>query len=288
MSANAALRKKDELAVEGEYAFTSRNFTQIANFLRAETGIALNEAKSTLVYSRLAKRLRKLGLPDFDTYCTFIETPEGADERHAMIAALTTNVTRFYREPHHFDYLRREIAPRLIETAKRGGRVRLWSAACSSGEEPYSMAMTLLDVFPDAARHDVKILATDIDPNVVARARTGVYRNEAVSPVPGASRDRCMVREGADAWRVKDEVKALISFKELNLIGNWPMRGQFDVIFCRNVVIYFEEETQKFLWGRFEKCLAKDGRLLIGHSERIESTAFESAGLTIYKKVGER
>jgi chemotaxis protein methyltransferase CheR len=267
MSAPAILRSKDATVVQGDYAFTTRNFAQIATFLRAQTGIALNEAKAALVYSRLAKRLRVLGLPDFDAYCAHLDKPEGVEERNEMIVALTTNVTRFYREPHHFDYLQREVAPRLVETARRGGRVRLWSAACSSGEEPYSLAMSLLDVFPDAGRFDVRILATDIDSNVVARAREGVYTTDAVSPVPAATRDRWMAREGGQAWRVKDDVKDLIAFRELNLIGTWPMKGQFDVIFCRNVVIYFEEDTQAFLWDRFEKILTREGRLFIGHSD---------------------
>ena len=151
------------------------------------------------------------------------------------------------------------------------------------------MALTLLDAIPHALRCDIKILATDIDPNVVARGRDGAYREEAVSPIPPAIRDRWMTRErdgGESFWHIKDEVKSLIAFKELNLIGNWPMRGQFDIIFCRNVVIYFEEDTQAFLWKRFKDILTPDGRLFIGHSERIEVSGFESAGLTIYKLTG--
>ena len=286
MTPLAAPRKRAEALVEGEYAFTSQNFERIASLLRAHSGIALTDAKATLVYSRLAKRLRKLGLPDFDHYCAFVETPEGAGERTEMLAALTTNVTRFYREPHHFDYLRKVMAPKLMAAAKDGARVRIWSAACSSGEEPYSIALTLLEVFPEAARYDVRILATDIDPNIVAKAKAGVYSNDAVSPIPAGLRDRWLSRErdaGEKCWRVKDEVRALIAFKELNLIGEWPMRGQFDIIFCRNVVIYFEEPTQAFLWGRFKNMLAAEGRLFIGHSERIDVDGYASDGLTIYK-----
>lgn len=290
MTASAASRsRREEPLVEGEFHFTARNFTQIVDFLREQTGIAMNEAKAALVYSRLAKRLRKLGIPDFDYYCEFIETPAGAGERNEMIAALTTNLTRFYREPHHFEHLRKQLIERLMPAAKRGARVRLWSAACSSGEEPYSMALTLLDVFPDAARHDVKILATDIDPNMVARARRGVYSDEGVSPIPATMRERCLSREqdGPErAWRVKDEVRALLTFKELNLIGNWPMQGKFDIIFCRNVVIYFEEPTQIFLWERFKNIMNPDGRLYIGHSERCDVAGYENDGLTVYKLGG--
>ncbi|MBL8536669.1 MAG: protein-glutamate O-methyltransferase [Hyphomonadaceae bacterium] len=285
MSALPAPQRRSESIIEGEYAFTRRNFEQIATFLKEQSGIALNDAKAQLVYSRLAKRLRKLGIPDFDAYCEFINTPEGVGERNEMLAALTTNVTRFYREPHHFEHLERNLLPSLVEHARRGGRVRLWSAACSSGEEPYSIALTLLKVFPDAARHDVRILATDIDPNIVAKARLGVYRDDAVSPIPAALRDRWLTRDrDNEQWRVNDEVRALIAFKELNLIGSWPMQGKFNVIFCRNVVIYFEEKTQAFLWNRFKTMLAPEGRLYIGHSERIDVDGYVSDGLTIYRQ----
>lgn len=286
MSAAVPLRRRSEPLIEGEFAFTARNFDQIATFLRAQSGIVLNEAKATLVYSRLAKRVRKLGLADFDAYCAFIETSEGRDERNEMLAALTTNVTRFFREPHHFDHLRDKLLPQLIQTAQSGGRVRIWSAACSSGEEPYSIALTLLDRFPDAGRYDVRILATDIDPNIVKKAKAGIYRDEAVSTIPPKLRDRWLrpeQQQGEKIWSVGAEARALISFNELNLIGDWPMKGRFDAIFCRNVVIYFEEATQVFLWNRFKTMLNPDGRLYIGHSERCDADGYASDGLTIYK-----
>lgn len=289
MTGSALSRKSAPALIDGEFRFTARNFERIASFMKQESGIALTEVKATLVYSRLAKRIRKLGLESFDAYCAFVETPEGEAERGEMLAALTTNVTRFFREPHHFDHFRSRMAPRLAETARAGGRVRLWSAACSSGEEPYSLALSLLDLFPDAGRYDVRILATDIDPNIVARARAGVYRSDAVAPIAKATRDRWMVGNSAnDTWSVGPEARALISFKELNLIGTWPMRGQFDVIFCRNVVIYFEEATQSALWERFKSLLTPAGRLYIGHSERIDINGYESDGLTIYKLQGRR
>jgi chemotaxis protein methyltransferase CheR len=276
--------------IEGDYAFTARNFAEIASFLKQETGIALTEAKATLVYSRLAKRIRKLGLASFDDYCAFVAGPAGAGERTEMMAALTTNVTRFFREPHHFDHFRDHVAPRLIEAAKGGARVRLWSAACSSGEEPYSLALTLLQICPDIARYDVRILASDIDPNIIAKAKAGRYREDAIAPVPAMLRTRWMSKDGApDApWSPRQEVRDLIVFKELNLIGDWPMRGKFDVIFCRNVVIYFEEATQAFVWERFRQALTPEGRLYIGHSERVDVAGYESDGLTVYKLAGAR
>jgi chemotaxis protein methyltransferase CheR len=289
MSAAPAFRPRSEPIVEGEYLFTQRNYDQIADFLRETTGIALGDQKVALVYSRLTKRLRKLGIATFDEYCAMVESPEGAAERLEMMAALTTNVTRFFREPHHFEHFRSSVLPGLIRTARSGGRVRLWSAACSSGEEPYSLALTLLQDFPDAARHDVRILASDIDPNIVRRARAGVYSEEAISPVPASLRDRWMTRDqesGARSWAVNDEAKALIAFRELNLIGGWPMRGKFDVILCRNVVIYFEEATQATLWKRFGAILTPGGHLYVGHSERVDVDGFESCGLTVYSTRG--
>jgi chemotaxis protein methyltransferase CheR len=286
----AAQSSRTRPLIEGDYAFTQRNFEQIASFLREETGIALTEAKATLVYSRLAKRIRKLGLGSFDEYCAYVTNPDGAAERTEMMAALTTNVTRFFREPHHFEHVREHVGPRLIEAAKSGARVRLWSAACSSGEEPYSLALTLLALCPDIARYDVRILASDIDPNIVARAKLGRYQEDAVAPVPAALRTRWMSRENgaAASWSVRQEVRDLIVFKELNLIGDWPMQGKFDVIFCRNVVIYFEEATQAFLWNRFKQVLKPDGRLYIGHSERVDVAGYESDGLTVYRLAGAR
>lgn len=286
MSVAAQLRKRSDVLVEGEYELTRRNFEYIAGELRAQSGIFMQDGKAALVHSRLAKRLRKLGVATFDDYCALVETEAGAAERGAMLAALTTNFTSFFREMHHFDHLRQKVLPGLIDAAKSGGRVRLWSSACSTGEEPYSIALTLLDMFPEAKRYDVRILATDIDPNVVAAARAGVYREETVTPVPAKLRDRWIEKQpgGEARWRVKDEVRELMQFKELNLIGSWPMRGQFDVIFCRNVVIYFELETQTRLWARFLDQLTPSGRLYVGHSERVDTPSFVSDGLTIYRR----
>lgn len=286
MNLALATRGRSDALVEGEFAFRRRNFEKIAAMLRAHSGIALTDAKATLVYSRLAKRIRKLGLSDFDEYCALVDSAEGASERGEMLAALTTNHTSFFREPHHFEHLRQKILPRLMAAARDGGRVRIWSAACSSGEEPYSIALTLLEAFPEAARYDLRILATDIDPNILARAKAGVYADEAVSPIAPGMRERWLTRQAGGAekvWRVNDQVRALIRFNELNLIGEWPMQGRFDVVFCRNVVIYFEEATQAFLWDRFKQILTPEGRLYIGHSERVDIAGYASDGLTIYK-----
>ena len=176
--------------VEGEFLFTMEDFNKIASILHGDSGIALTETKATLVYSRLAKRLRALGLENFRDYCEHIITDSGVDERQKMLAALTTNVTSFFREKHHFQHLTDHVLPPLLARAKQGGRVRIWSAACSTGQEPYSIALTVLSMMPDAGSYDIRILASDIDPNVVAEGRRGVYSEQIVQPVPEALRTR--------------------------------------------------------------------------------------------------
>lgn len=276
--------------VEGEFVFTAEDFRHIASMLHAHSGIALSEGKAALVYSRLAKRLRVLGLRSFREYCALVDGADGVDERQAMTAALTTNVTRFYREPHHFDDLRDRVMPALARRAKAGGRVRLWSAACSNGQEPYSMALTVLSVLPEAADLDVRILATDIDPNMVAQGHAGVYSEDLLEPAPATLWRKYFDRaDERGAWSAGDQLRRLVSFRELNLIGDWPMRGKFDVIFCRNVVIYFDDATQERVWSRFTPLMTPGATLYIGHSERVSGPAsaqLQTCGLTTYKTAG--
>ncbi|PZT97227.1 MAG: chemotaxis protein [Brevundimonas sp.] len=272
--------------VEGEFAFTADDFRHIAEMLHAHAGIALNEGKAALVYSRLAKRLRTLGLNSFREYCALVQGVDGVDERQKMTAALTTNVTRFYREPHHFDDLRDRVMPALAARARAGGRVRLWSAACSNGQEPYSMALTVLSVLPEAADLDVRILATDIDPDMVAQGRDGTYSEEALEPAPPALWRKYFDRADRGQWTAGPQLQRLVAFRELNLIGDWPMKGRFDVVFCRNVVIYFDDATQERVWKRFIPLMTPGATLYIGHSERVSGPAaaqLRTAGLTTYR-----
>ena len=274
-----------ERLVDGEFLFTAEDFRAIAATMHAAAGIALPEAKATLVYSRLAKRLRELGLESFREYCALVTGEDGLDERQQMIVALTTNVTRFFREPHHFEHLKATVLPPLLANARRGGAVRIWSAGCSNGQEAYSIALTILSLMPDAPDYDVRILATDIDTNMLAEGRAGIYSAQAIAPVPGELRARWFERAG-DGWRAGDPLRRLVTFNELNLIGDWPMRRQFQAIFCRNVVIYFEEETQSQVFNRFVPLLSPEGRLYIGHSERVCGPAaarFETDGVTTYR-----
>ncbi len=272
-----------------EYPFTPQDFASIAGMLRADAGIALTEGKAALVYARLAKRLRALGLRDFRSYCALVAGGDGAEERREMLTALTTNLTRFLREPHHFEHFSATVLPRLLERARRGARVRIWSAACSTGEEPYGIAFALLASDPNAAAHDIRILATDIDPKVLAAAQEGSYADEAVSPLPPAWRTRFLTAAGMPGqWRVASAARDLIAFRELNLNApSWPMRQRYDAIFCRNVAIYFDEGTQNRLWSRFAEVSGPGGWLYIGHSERVGGPAasrWRSAGLTTYQR----
>jgi chemotaxis protein methyltransferase CheR len=276
------------LVPDGEFVFTEADFRKIAALVHGEAGIVLTEGKANLVYSRLAKRLRSIGIRTFREYCELIESEGGQSERQAMIAAMTTNVTRFFREPHHFEYMKSVVLPDLVAKAKKGGRVRIWSAACSSGEEPYSIAFTLLDLLPEAPRLDVLVLATDIDTNMLAKGRQSVYPASALESIPAPQykwleRDR---RSGD--FRVCESARALVRFNELNLLGNWPMRGKFDVIFCRNVMIYFDEATQNRIWSAFAKVLQPHGTLCIGHSERIATDVqpYELVAQTTYRLKG--
>ena len=275
--------------VEGEFAFTAQDFERIASALYERAGIHLTEAKAALVYSRLAKRIRQLGLPDFRSYCDLFESPDGVGETDNLLTALTTNVTRFFREPHHFDHLRDHVLAPMVDAMRAGARVRLWSAASSTGQEPYTMALTLAALVPEAADLDVRILATDIDRRVLKTGQEAIYNETLLDDVPPALRGRGFERMADGRWRVRESIRRLVSFRELNLIGTWPMKGPFQAIFCRNVVIYFDEPTQEKVWRRFAPLLAPGGRLYIGHSERINPAerAYEPDGLTTYRRTRE-
>jgi chemotaxis protein methyltransferase CheR len=270
----------------GTYVFSDADFGVIAKRAHQEFGLHLTEAKKDLVYSRLTKRLRQLGITDFRDYVRLLEEDEA--ERVHMLSALTTNVTQFFREDHHFKTLRDTVLPGLIAKARQGGRVRIWSAGCSAGQEPYSLAFTLLEVFPEAAKHDIRILATDVDPAILARATAGIYDGDEAKSLPAAIKDRFATISEKGSLTVGPQARALISFGELNLMAAWPFRGLFDVIFCRNVAIYFDKDTQAQLWQRFGSQLAQDGYLFIGHSERLNGPAsgqFQSCGVTSYRKL---
>jgi len=282
----------DEVLASGEYPLTRRDLSEIAAMIYADAGISLNESKASLVYSRLSKHIRALGLAGFRDYCQLVSSPAGSAARREMLSHLTTNFTRFFRENHHFDHLRDEVLPGLLARAKAGGRVRIWSAACSDGQEPYSIALTVLALMPNVADFDFKILATDIDPKILGLARAGAYDEAALETISPAMRKQWFQDvnlQGRRKFQIDDRVKRLITFNELNLLGQWPFTGMFDVIFCRNVVIYFDEPTQTQIWTRFAGQLHDHGHLYIGHSERVAGEAkhvFDNIGITTYRYLG--
>ncbi len=260
-------------------------FSQLARIVHEESGISLPETKRGLLAARISRRLRILKMDDFSAYCGLLSSAQGVDERRNLITAITTNVTAFFRESHHFDFMTREILPGLIAQAKNGGRVRIWSAACSSGEEAYSIAMSVLDVFPDVARYDFLILASDIDPLMIQKANDGCYSDHDLRGFEPAKRDQYFARS-ENGFEVRAHVRKILRFAELNLHGEWPFRGRFDVIFCRNVVIYFDTPLRQKLWSKFAERLNQTGHLLIGHSERIDGPAansFRLVGPTTYQ-----
>ncbi|UJW76062.1 protein-glutamate O-methyltransferase [Rhizobium sp. SL42] len=291
---SSSRQSEDEVLASGEYPLTRRDLNEIAAMIYSDAGIALNDSKASLVYSRLSKHIRNLGLSGFRAYCQLVASQEGAAERREMLSHLTTNFTRFFRENHHFEHLRDEVLPGLIARAKAGGRVRIWSAASSDGQEPYSIALTVLQAFPNAADYDFKILASDIDPKILAIARQGAYDEQALETVSPAMRKQWFKEteiNGRRKFQVDDRLKRLITFNELNLMSQWPFKGQFDVIFCRNVVIYFDEPTQVKIWGRFAGLLPIGGHLYIGHSERVSGDPkndFDNIGITTYRYLGKQ
>ena len=266
------------------------DFKAISDIAYKEAGLVFLPEKASLVQSRINRRLRQLKINSFSEYTSFVESEEGRAERRKMISSLTTNISNFFRESHHFDILRDQVLPGLLSRARSGGRVRIWSAGCSTGQEPYSIAMTLLDLAPDAVNLDIKILASDIDPDVIATAQQGYYDTRSISDINHSLQQKFLapVKLGEKpGFRIADPIRKLISFRELNLLSHWPISGTFDIIFCRNVVIYFDKITQLSLWPRFESATAPGGWLFVGHSERLSDkleTEFVTAGPTAYHR----
>ena len=269
-----------------EYALQDSDFRKIVQLVMDTAGIVLSEKKRPFIQGRLGRRLRVLGLSDFRQYCRLLETPAGEDERSNLINAITTNHTSFFREPHHFAYLTQTILPKLKQADDGQRRLRIWSAGCSTGEEPYTLAMTLRDSQALLKGWDVKILATDLDTNVVAHAAAGVYDAERLEGVPAAARKRYVTDLSDGRGQMNDELCSMIAFSPLNLLQKWPMKGPFDIIFCRNVVIYFDKPTQRNLFDRYADMLKPDGWLFIGHSESLLNVTdrFDLVGRTIYRR----
>ena len=269
-----------------EFVLSETDYRSIRDRVYDLSGIRLGDQKFDLVYSRLTRRLRTLGLDDFASYLRLLDGPDGEAEIERMLNALTTNLTSFFREAHHFEHLENDGLRSALAWQKGANRrLRLWSSACSTGEEPYSIAMTLLESGVDLGGVDMRILATDLNTEVLEQASLGHYSAPVMAKCPEAWRK--YFRPGQDGGGQADaSLKRLISFKPLNLLGPWPMKGPFDVIFCRNVLIYFDTETKRRLVDRFVDILRPGGWLYLGHSESASGNhpKLELIGRTIYQK----
>lgn len=272
-----------------EFEFTDRQFDLVRSLIRSLVGISLHAGKKNMVYSRLVRRVRKLGCGSFDEYLALIEAGD-PEELIGFVNALTTNLTHFFREKHHFDALGREILPQFLAQPSGRKRLRIWSSACSTGQEPYSIALTIADHLERLRGWDVRILATDIDTQVLEHGRAGIYPIDLLEQIPEGYRKRWLRKgrnENAGSFRFVPEIRSFVTFNQLNLLAEWPMKGPFDVIFCRNVLIYFDRATQTELITRFERMLKPGGYLMLGHSERIAEPGSELrfTGRTIYRRV---
>jgi len=273
---------------ELEFRFTDAHFRCLRDLALEHIGISLSDAKRTLVYGRLARRVRRLGLDNFDQYCELLQR-DGGGELKYFTNAITTNLTAFFREPHHFDYLTATLLPELMRKKAADKRLRIWSAGCSTGEEPYSIAMVLAETIPRLDLWDVRILATDIASDVLATGESGIYSENRIAGLSPGRKKRWFQKGragNAGKVRVVPELRRLIRFRKLNLVDIWPMRGPFDFIFCRNVVIYFDKATQKVLFDRFACLLGRGSSLFIGHSESLfrVSDCFRLIGKSMYSK----
>lgn len=271
-------------AAEPRSELTDAEFGKLAERVRHLTGIVLPLHKRQMVISRLRKRLRVLGIGEFGDYIKHLDSAAGAAETGELINVVTTNLTSFFRESHHFEDLKSVLAEAAGSGAKR--RLRIWSAACSTGEEPYSIAMTTSGALGGTAGRDLRILATDLDTDVLARAAAGVYSPERVATCPPDFRRSCFEALPDGDFRITRPIRAMITFNQLNLHERWPLNGPLDVIFCRNVLIYFDATAKQSLVARFVDLLAPGGTLYLGHSESMlgNHPQLVNHGHTIFRK----
>jgi chemotaxis protein methyltransferase CheR len=272
-------------------ALSDHEFVLLRDLIKAHSGIALNEFKRPLLQARLAKRLRQLGLQSYREYYDYLMRHDRrAEERDCFISALTTNTTAFFREPHHFEYLTQVWLPAQRARAQRGAArtLRIWSSACSTGEEAYSLAISLWEALQPQTGWELYLLASDIDTDALNSARAGVYPQESIAQVPAPLRRYFQTGTGALAGlvRVVPKIRAMVTFARINLLGvPWPSWTRFDCIFCRNVVIYFDGPTKQALVSRLATALQPDGLLVLGHSESLlgSGSRFRPLGKTIYQ-----
>ena len=269
-----------------EYSITAEEFQRFRTLIYDESGISLGEQKKSLLASRLSKRLRDLDLATFSEYYAAVTQDPTSEEFTRLLDLISTNKTDFFREPKHFDFLREQILPELESTK----RIRIWSSACSTGEEPYTIAMTLYEAAQNPARWDFKILASDLSTRVLAKAAAGTYDEDRFRDVPPDVMKRHFLRgRGEQTWvfKVKPHLADAITFRRLNLMDDrFPIKNPLDLIFCRNVMIYFDRPTQETLVNKFHRYLRPGGYLFIGHSESLQwvTHPFTAIAPTIYRK----
>lgn len=266
----------------GGPALSDAQFQKLSKIVHRDSGIVLTKAKRGLLLARLNRRLRDLNLNDYGEYCNRLDGEFAAEERKQLLSAITTNVTAFFREDYHF----KAFAALLPSLAKENSKLRIWSAACSSGQEAYSIAMTVLEMLPNISNHEIRIYATDIDPVMIEHAKAGAFSARDVGAIPQRQLKRHFERVG-NFYVAKPELRRLLHFEELNLHEKWPFKDPFDVVFCRNVVIYFDTSSRQILWQRFSKAIKPCGYLFIGHSERLDGPAaydFLLKGSTQYQR----
>lgn len=273
-----------------EFEFTQRDFDFLRKMSNERTGIVVSDDKYDMFYSRLSRRVRALGLSKFSEYCDYLKTDKDGDETLEFTNSITTNLTAFFRENHHFEYLKNTVVPELVGKNSAERKIRIWSSGCSTGEEPYSIAMTLHDAMSSIGGWDYQIMATDIDSNVLTTASNGVYQMDRVNGIDKKLLKRWFQQgkgSKAEKVRVKKGLREIITFKQINLMSDWRLRQPRDVIFCRNVIIYFDKPTKTRLVERYADNLKIGGYLFIGHSESLFNITnrFELIGNTIYRKI---
>ncbi|HUI13169.1 MAG TPA: protein-glutamate O-methyltransferase CheR [Xanthobacteraceae bacterium] len=288
-AASLAIREPVAIEPAREFEFSDADFRSLALYAYEQAGIALSDTKRNLVYSRLSRRLRALEMTSFREYRAYLAA--NASELESFINAISTNLTKFFREAHHFDHFRSHVAVPFVQAAhgKVGHRLRVWSAGCSTGEEPYSIAVVLKREIRDIDRHDVRILATDIDTEVIAKGARGEYPANSIDEVPKTYREFFQPVDGdrnSEQVVVGRDIRGLVAFRRLNLMEEWPFTGNFDAVFCRNVMIYFDGPTKTALVERLTQKLKPGGWLYIGHSESLVGThpGLRLIGRTTYRR----
>jgi len=277
----------DDRFLEREFPMSANNYQAISALAYQYSGIVLADIKAEMVYSRLARRLRELNFRKFDEYLAYLDSDWIAEEAN-FLNAITTNLTHYFRENHHFEYLADKVIPMLRKSHMRDRRIRVWCNAASTGEEPYSIAMVFKEGFPES-NWDIKILATDLDSNVLATAQAGVYHKDRVEAISNERKKRWFSQVDSTHVKVDESLQDMLTFKQLNLLHDWPMKGPFDVVFCRNVIIYFDKHTQGQLFVKVHALMGTDSHLFIGHSESLLGAVdkFKPLGRTVYQRLGQ-